>query len=340
MELLYYFVLFIFSLLLVKLGFRVKYPAPNLPPGPWKLPIVGSLHHLLGAKLAHRALWDLAKIHGPIMHLQLGQISTVVVTCGKVAKEFFKNHDISIASRPDNIMAANVILYGPADMLFAPFGDYYKKLRRLFVMELMSPKRVQSYQSARYVETMDLMRIVEKSHRDSVPVNFSDLFHVYTNNLIARVAFGKRSKNGKDFLDAFKESLQLASGFNAVDLFPSAASVLGLVSGMTSKIDKCHKKVDRILQGIIDDRREQRAKESEDPVACENSEENILDVLCKIQAEGGYDLELDHTSMKAVLFVSLFWFFFSFLFNRRLEVVYILHKKIIFTQKKNKQLPS
>lgn len=320
MELFHYFLLFILSFLLMKLLTRLIVPAPNLPPGPWKLPIIGSLHHLLGAELPHHALWDLAKTHGPILHLQLGQISTVVVTSGKVAKEFFKNHDISIASRPENIKAANVILYGPIDMLFAPYGEYYKNVRRLFVMELMSPKRVQSYQSAREVETMDLMRVV----RGSTTVNFTELFHAYTNNLIARVAFGQKSKDGKNFLDAYKESMVLASGFNAVDLFPSAAWILGLLTGMTSKIDKCHKKVDGILQGVIDGRREQRAKEGEDGAADGNAAaENILDLLCKIKAEGGYDLKLDHTSMKAVLFVSHFFilvicllliFFFKFKF--------------------------
>ncbi|XP_020266176.1 premnaspirodiene oxygenase-like [Asparagus officinalis] len=260
-----------------------------------------------------------SKSHGAVhaWRSSCGQIpAAVVVTCrlppapagGHVARESsFRYHDISYRRRgAENIAAANVILYGPIDMLFAPFGEYYKKVRRLFVMELMSPKRVQSYQSAREIETVDLLNIVENHRLASTPVNFSELFHIYTNNLIARVAFGKRSKHGKDFLDAFKESLQLASGFNAVDLFPSMAGFIGLVTGMTTKIDRCHKKVDGILQGVIDDRREQIAKEAEDVDGGgrrgESEVENILDVLCKIRDEGGYDLELDHTSMKAVLF--------------------------------------
>lgn len=50
----------------------------------------------------------------------------------------------------------------------------------------------------------------------------------------------------------------------------------------------------------------------EDADACKTAVENILDVLCKIQAEGGYDLELDHMSMKAILFVSLSSLLFYF----------------------------
>lgn len=68
--------------LLVKLfnAFKSNNPSASiLPPGPWKLPIIGSIHHLTGA-LPHRTLRDLAKKHGPLMHLKLGEVSAVVVS--------------------------------------------------------------------------------------------------------------------------------------------------------------------------------------------------------------------------------------------------------------------
>ncbi|XP_060200234.1 premnaspirodiene oxygenase-like [Lycium barbarum] len=114
----------------------------RLPPGPWKLPILGSMLHMVGG-LPHRVLRDLAKKYGPIMHLQLGEVSVVVITSSEMAKEVLKTHDLAFASRP-KLLASELVLYNCSDIAFCPYGDYWKQMRKICVLEVLNAKNVRS----------------------------------------------------------------------------------------------------------------------------------------------------------------------------------------------------
>jgi hypothetical protein len=71
----------------------------RLLPGPWKLPVIGTLHHLVG-QLPYQAMRDLARRHGPVMLLRNGEVPTLVVLSREAAREEVKTHDTAFASRP------------------------------------------------------------------------------------------------------------------------------------------------------------------------------------------------------------------------------------------------
>ncbi|PNX88811.1 flavonoid 3'-hydroxylase, partial [Trifolium pratense] len=74
---------------------RRKY---NLPPGPKPWPIIGNLN-LMGS-LPHQSFHGLTQKYGPIMHIWLGSKPVIVGSSAKIAKEFLKTHDATLAGRP------------------------------------------------------------------------------------------------------------------------------------------------------------------------------------------------------------------------------------------------
>ena len=57
------------------------------------------------------------------MHLQLGQVSNIIISSPEAAKEVMKTHDINFATRPF-VLAASIIFYNLKDIAFTPYGDH------------------------------------------------------------------------------------------------------------------------------------------------------------------------------------------------------------------------
>ncbi|KAH1137790.1 hypothetical protein GYH30_027690 [Glycine max] len=74
------------------------------------------------------------------MHLQLGEISAVVASSPKMAKEIVKTHDVSFLQRP-HLVFGQMISYGGLGIAFAPYGDHWRQMRKMCATELLSTKR-------------------------------------------------------------------------------------------------------------------------------------------------------------------------------------------------------
>ncbi|KAL5208972.1 hypothetical protein ABZP36_004595 [Zizania latifolia] len=282
---------------LVKRGVRSRL---RTPPGPWKLPVIGSMHHLVNV-LPHRALRDMAGVYGPLMMLQLGETALVVATSKETACAVLKTHDANFATRP-KLLAGEIVGYDWSDILFSPSGDYWRKLRQLCAAEILSPKRVLSF---RYIRDDEVTMRVEEiragaAAAPSTPVNLSVLFHSMTNSIVSRAAFGKKRDNAPEFMAAIKAGVGLSSGFNIPDLFPTWTTVLATVTGMKRSLRGIHETVDAILQEIIDERKGVRDEKIRSG-ATENVEENLVDVLLALQEKGGFGFHLDNNKIKAII---------------------------------------
>ncbi|CAI0439728.1 unnamed protein product [Linum tenue] len=231
-------------------------PPLPLPPGPRKLPIIGNLHNLSGSKLPHHRLLELANAHGPLMHLQLGQLQTIVVSSAETAKQ----------------------------------------LRKLCVLELLSAKRVHSFGPIREQEVSRLVDDVRCCKRGAA-VNISAMIFSLTYRIISRAAFGKPYKElESSFVQLTMEMIEIGSGFGVADVFPSWELLL-LVTGVRSRLQKLKRESDRILHSIIEEHRA-AAKAGE---SVKEEEEDLVDVLFKVQQNGDLGFKLTTESVTAVL---------------------------------------
>ncbi|KAJ7963656.1 Cytochrome P450 [Quillaja saponaria] len=276
------------------MAFRiVKRSTRNLPPGPRKLPLIGNMHQLIGA-LPHESLRNLAKKYGPLMHLQLGELSTIIVSSPEIAKEVMKTHDVIFASRPYHL-ASSITAYDSTNITFSPYGSYWRQLRKICLLELLTQKRVQSFQFIREEEVSSLINTIA-SHEGSV-INLSDMVSSLTNGIISRAAFGKKTRDGQAFVSTLETAIQLAAGFCIADLYPSI-KVLQVITGIKPKLEKIHKKFDKILDNIIKDYKESKLMNNS---STGEAEENLLGVLLKFQAKKDPELPLTDNNVKAVI---------------------------------------
>ncbi|KAL2933475.1 Cytochrome P450 71A21 [Bienertia sinuspersici] len=186
---------------------------------PPKLPILGNLHQL--GRLPHRSLHSLCKQYGELMLFYIGKNPSLVVSSANIARQIFKTHDIIFSNRPVSHIISRIIYEGKS-LVFSPYGEYWRWIRSLFVLKLLSNKKVQSFRKVRkkevnlqllkeFVEVVGDFSIKEtipwlgwvdlsglESQVEKVVKDFDEfLKHVVLEHLDSKI---KKEENEKDFV--------------------------------------------------------------------------------------------------------------------------------------------
>ncbi|KAJ1441273.1 Cytochrome P450 [Sesbania bispinosa] len=270
---------------------KAKNANSKFPPGPRKLPLIGNMHKL-GA-LPHCSLAKLAQQYGPLMHMQLGELSCIVVSSPEMAKEVMKTHDINFANRPP-LLAAEVITYGSKGMSFSPHGTYWRQMRKICTMELLSAKRVESFRSLREEELSNLVKDIILS--EGSPVNLSEKIDSLAYGLTSRTAFGPQAEGKEEYRKLMKDVSKMAGGFSVADLYPSIG-VLQVLTGFKHKLEVLHCEMDRILENIVRSHRDKNLETK----ATQETGEDLVDVLLKLQKHSDLEHPLTDIIVKATI---------------------------------------
>ncbi|KAM3360306.1 cytochrome 71D7-like [Capsicum galapagoense] len=287
--------LFLFSLFLLRKWKNSNSQTKKLPPGPWKLPFIGSMHHMAGG-LPHRVLRDLAKKYGPLMHLQLGEVSAVVVTSSELAKQVLKTHDLAFASRP-KLSAMDIICYDSRDIVFSPYGEYWRQMRKICVMELLSAKNVRSFSSIRHEEVNRLIESIRSSSSSSELINFTERVIWFTSCMICRSAFGQVLKEQDEFIKLIGEVVSLAGGFDVADIFPSYKFLHSLSPAKQTLLD-AHRKVDAIVEDVINEHKKNLENHNIDDAF---GGEDLVDVLLRLMKDKSLQFPITNNNIKAII---------------------------------------
>ncbi|XP_021720167.1 cytochrome P450 71A3-like [Chenopodium quinoa] len=264
----------------------------HLPPSPPKLPILGHLHRL--GVHPHRSLRALSDQYGELMLIYLGKKPTLIVSSAKAAKEIMKSHDVVFSNRPKSSIN-DKLLYNSMDIAASPYGEYWRQMKSIFVLQLLSNRRVRSFRGIRDEETALFMQKIQQNNASVV--NLSDMFVVFTNDVVCRVAFGRKYGENIDFKEVLKEFVELLGAFDVGDFIPWLAWV-NRFNGMNKRLDKVAKGFDLILENIL---KEHLDRLSGNYNVNNNETKDFVDVLLEIQKENSAGFSLERESIKALI---------------------------------------
>ncbi|AET03634.1 putative oxidoreductase [Medicago truncatula] len=264
-------------------------PKPKLPPGPTPWPIVGNLPEMLANRPTFRWIQKMMNdLNTDIACIRLGNVHVITISDPEIARELCIKQDAIFASRPSS-WSNEYVTNGYLTTALTPFGEQWKKVKKVISNELVSPLRHKWLHDKRVEEADNIVRYVynkcTKIGGDGI-VNVSVAAQYYSGNVIRRLLLNKRYfGNGSEdygpgleeieYVEAIFTVLQYLFAFSVSDFMPC---LRGLdLDGHERIIKKACKIMKKYHDPIIEDRIQQwkNGKKIE--------KEDLLDVLISLK---------------------------------------------------------
>lgn len=256
----------------------------NFPPTPFPLlPLIGHLYLL--RKPLEKTLSNLSDSYGPVFFLQLGSRPVLVVSSVSAAEECFTKNDINFANRP-HLLYAKYLGYNHTSIVWAPYGDHWRNLRRISSIEILSSYRLQKLSQIRVDEVRTLMHelFLSSTENEYQPLHMKPVFVKLVFNIMTRMIAGKRyfgenalkSDEAKRFQEIIAESSMLAGASNIGDFMPIVRRFV--FHKIEKRLKVLHKKRDELVQKWIEEFREKTSDDSG-----ESNEKSMIEILLSLQ---------------------------------------------------------
>lgn len=234
-----------------------KGPLP-LPPGPYGLPILGSLP-FLNPNL-HHYFTGLAQAHGPILSLRLGRKLCVIISSPSAAGQILRHQDAAFSNRVPP--AAALRYYGDSnlDILWSPCGPHWRMLRKVAVHEMLGAARLDATASLRSLEMQRAVDDVRSRAGMGAAVDVRETAFLAMLNMMTSMVLGERVGGGRDerkFRRLIEEAIDLLMKPNVADFFPAVAPFDP--QGLGRRMRELMGWINGYLDGIVEGKRERMA---------------------------------------------------------------------------------
>ncbi|KAF5750684.1 hypothetical protein HS088_TW03G01023 [Tripterygium wilfordii] len=290
------FLVWLVSMIVVRAILNKIRTSNHLPPSPMALPIIGHLH-LLGS-LPHQALHKLSLRYGPLMHILLGSVPCLVVSSPEMAKEFLKTHENSFSDRPKTA-AVDYLTYGSVDFSFAPYGPYWKFMKKICMSELLGGRTLELLLPVRREEIRRFLLFILKKANAGETVDVAAQLMRLTNNVVSRMLMSERCSDNEDEADGVRKLVQdvveLTGKFNLSDYiwFCKNLDLQGFGKRLKQVRDRFDLMVVRIIEEHILARKMRKSGGGE--------VRDLLDILLDISEDESSEMKLTRENIKAFI---------------------------------------
>ncbi|CAI9301318.1 unnamed protein product [Lactuca saligna] len=265
----------------------------NLPPTPFALPIIGHLHLL--APIPHQAFHKISLKYGPVFRLFLGSIPCVVTGSPEVAKEFLKTYENAYLDRPQNSAVA-YLTYGSKDFSFAPYGSYWKFMKKIVMSQLLNGTTLDLLLPVRQDEINRFIKSLERKAKAGHAVDLDVELVKMTNNVISRMLMTERCSEEEDEAGEMKklvtEIAEITGKFNLSDYIWIFKNLD--LQGFGKQLKGIHGRFDALIERIMKEHEEARKQKT-------GVVKDLLHMLLDVAEDQSMEIKLTRENIKAFI---------------------------------------
>ncbi|KAL7590316.1 hypothetical protein Lser_V15G38575 [Lactuca serriola] len=293
-----YFILLLISfisILFIRSYYASSLCKSRLLPSPLALPIIGHLHLL--APIPHQALHKLSTRYGPVFRFLLGSVPCVAVSSPEMAKEFLRTYEASFLDRPRNTTTV-YLTYGSKDFMFAPYGSYWKLMKKLIMSELLNGRTLDLLLPVRQDEINRFMNMLSQNAKLGMPVDLKGELFKLTNNVISRMIVSERcsedENEASNMMKLVTEITEISGRFNLADYIWFCKNLD--LQGFGKRLKELHPLYDKLVERIIREHEEERRKKKD-----KDEVKDLLDILLNVSEDDSMELKVSRENIKAFI---------------------------------------